>query len=230
MQNSSFAFAARPPLRLCGAFVIVAISTFLLSFQTGVSAASPAAAGAAKTVVFFGDSLTAGYGLDNPGEQSYPALIQKKVAAAGLGWRVVNAGLSGDTTAGGLRRVDWILRQPIDVFVLALGANDGLRGVSPAASADNLQQIVDRVRAKYPAAKIVVAGMQLPPSLGLEFTRQFGEIFPALAKKNDATLIPFLLEGVGGDPRYNLGDRIHPNPEGHKLLAETVWKTVQPLL
>ncbi|HEY1108540.1 MAG TPA: GDSL-type esterase/lipase family protein, partial [Opitutaceae bacterium] len=138
--------------------------------------------------------------------------------------------LSGDTTAGGLRRVDWILRQPIDVFVLALGANDGLRGVSPAASAANLQQIVDRVKAKYPSAKVVVAGMQLPPSLGLEFTRQFGEMFPALAKKNDATLIPFLLDGVGGDPRYNLGDRIHPNPEGHKLVAETVWKTVRPLL
>lgn len=230
MQKSSFVPLGRWPLPLCCAFVIVAVSTFLLSFQTGLRTAAGAGAAGTKTVVFFGDSLTAGYGLENPGEQSYPALIQKKVTDAGLGWRVVNAGLSGDTTAGGLRRVDWILRQPIDIFVLALGANDGLRGVSPAASATNLQQIVDRVKAKYPSAKIVVAGMQLPPSLGLEFTRQFGEMFPALAKKNDATLIPFLLEGVGGDPRYNLGDRIHPNPEGHKLLAETVWKTVKPLL
>lgn len=230
MQKTSFVLLGRWPALLWCSFVVVAISTFLLSFQTGLRTAAGAGAAGTKTVVFFGDSLTAGYGLENPGEQSYPALIQKKVADAGLGWRVVNAGLSGDTTAGGLRRVDWILRQPIEVFVLALGANDGLRGVSPAASAVNLQQIVDRVKAKYPSAKIVVAGMQLPPSLGLEFTRQFGEMFPALAKKNDATLIPFLLEGVGGDARYNLGDRIHPNPEGHKLLAETVWKTLRPLL
>ncbi|MES2696795.1 MAG: arylesterase [Verrucomicrobiota bacterium] len=208
---------------------LACLAYFAISFFSALSTASPAA-GAPRTVVFFGDSLTAGYGLENPGDDAYPALIQKKIEDAKLDWRVVNAGLSGETTAGGLRRIDWILRQPIDLFVLALGANDGLRGVSPAASRENLQQIVDRVRAKYPAAKIVVAGMQLPPSLGLDFTRQFGEMFPAVAKKNDATLLPFLLDGVGGIPRYNLGDRIHPNAAGHKLVAETVWKTLQPLL
>ncbi len=183
-----------------------------------------------RTVVFFGDSLTAGYGLANPGADAFPALIQEKIRTAGLAWKVVNAGLSGETTSGGLRRVDWILRQPVDLFVLALGANDGLRGISPAVSRTNLQQIVDRVRARYPKATIVIAGMQMPPQLGADFAREFGTMFPALAQQNDATLIPFLLEGVGGVLRYNLEDRIHPNPAGHKLIAETVWQVLKPLL
>jgi len=183
-----------------------------------------------RTVVFFGDSLTAGYGLANPGAESYPALIQEKTRAAGLDWKVVNAGLSGETTSGGLRRVDWILRQPVDLFVLALGANDGLRGISPAVSRTNLQQIVDRVRARYPKATLVIAGMQMPPQLGAEFAREFGAMFPALAQKNDAALIPFLLDGVGGVLRYNLEDRIHPNPAGHQRIAETVWQVLKPLL
>jgi acyl-CoA thioesterase-1 len=188
------------------------------------------AADTQRTIVFFGDSLTAGYGLDNPAADAYPALIQEKIADAKLDWRVINAGLSGETTAGGLRRVDWILRQPVDVFVLALGANDGLRGISPSVTRSNLQQIIERVRAKYPKARIVVAGMQMPPAFGADYTRAFQELYPDVASKNEAALIPFLLEGVGGLVRYNLGDRIHPNVAGHKLIAETVWKAVAPLL
>lgn len=194
------------------------------------SVAHLSAAGSARTIVFFGDSLTAGYGLDNPGADAYPALIQEKIDEEKLNWRVVNAGLSGETTAGGLRRVDWILRQPVDIFVLALGANDGLRGISPSVSKSNLQEIIDRVRAKYPKAKIVVAGMQMPPAFGADFTRAFQEMYPAVAEKNDAALVPFLLEGVGGLARYNIADRIHPNNAGHKRMAETVWKVLRPLL
>lgn len=185
---------------------------------------------ATRTVVFFGDSLTAGYGLEDPSTESYPALVQEKINAAGLGWRVVNAGLSGETTSGGLRRVDWILRQPVDVFVLALGANDGLRGIDPALTRENLQKIVDRVRAKYPSARLVIAGMQMPAAMGLEFSRAFEQVFPAIATKNDAVLIPFLLDGVGGHADLNLPDRIHPNPRGQAIVAESVWKVLRPLL
>ncbi len=190
----------------------------------GLAAAEP------RTLVFFGDSLTAGYGLENPATEAYPARIQEKIDSAGLAWRAVNAGLSGETTAGGLRRIDWVLRQPVDLFVLALGANDGLRGISPAVSRQNLQQIIDRVRAKYPAAKLVVAGMQMPPGMGADFVREFQEIFPAVAEKNHAALLPFLLEGVGGSARLNQADRIHPTAEGHAVIAENIWKLLRPLL
>ncbi len=188
------------------------------------------AAEPARTIVFFGDSLTAGYGLDDPSSQGYPALIQKKIDAAGLPWRTVNAGLSGETTAGGLRRIDWILRQPIDVFVLALGANDGLRGIDPASSRANLQKILERVRAKYPEARLVVAGMKMPPAMGADFARAFDGMYPELAAKNDATLIPFLLDGVGGDPRLNQGDRIHPTAAGQEILADNVWGVLRKML
>ncbi len=183
-----------------------------------------------RVVVFFGDSLTAGYGLDDPASQAYPALIQQKLTAAGLRWRVVNAGLSGETTSGGARRVDWILRQPIDIFLLALGANDGLRGIDVSVSRTNLQRIIDRVREKNPSAQIVLAGMMMPPTLGADYTREFAAIYPALAEKNRATLIPFLLERVGGVAALNQGDQIHPNPAGHAVIAETVWSQLQPLL
>ena len=188
------------------------------------------AADAAHTVVFFGDSLTAGYGLDDPRSQAYPALIQEKIDAAHLPWRVVNAGLSGETTAAGLRRVDWILRQPVDVFVLALGANDGLRGIDPSVSTKNLQGIIDRVRAKYPDAKIVLAGMQLPPTLGEEYGRAFAAIYPPLAEKNHLVLIPFLLANVGGHMDLNQPDNIHPTAAGAAVVAETVWQALRPLL
>jgi len=189
-----------------------------------------ARAAATRTIVFFGDSLTAGYGLDDPSSESYPARIQEKIDAEKPGWRAVNAGLSGETTSGGLRRVDWILRQPVDIFVLALGGNDGLRGIDPAVSRTNLQQILERVRAKYPNAKLVLAGMQMPPSMGADFAKAFEQMYPAVAEKSGAVLVPFLLNGVGGQLDLNLPDRIHPNAKGHAILADTVWKTLRPLL
>jgi acyl-CoA thioesterase-1 len=183
-----------------------------------------------KTVIFFGDSLTAGLGLEDPAADAYPAVIQKKITDARLPWRVVNAGLSGETTAGGLRRVDWILRQPVDVFVLALGGNDGLRGIDPALTRANLQGIIDKVKAKDPAAKIVLAGMMMPPSMGEDYARAFRDLYPALAEKNGITLVPFLLEGVGGSPELNQADGIHPTVRGHAMVAETVWKVLKSLL
>jgi len=183
-----------------------------------------------KTIVFFGDSLTAGYGLDDPETDAYPAVIQRKITEAHLPYRVVNAGLSGETTSGGLRRIDWILRQPVDIFVLALGGNDGLRGIEPQVSRANLQGIIDRVRAKNPAAKIVVAGMMVPPTMGEDYARDFAATFPEVARANHAVLIPFLLEGVGGRPDLNQPDNIHPTPRGHAIVAETVWAVLHPLL
>lgn len=202
----------------------------LLLGTIGLGLTAAFAAAAPRTIVFFGDSLTAGYGLEAPTEDAFPALIQKKIAAAGLDWRVVNAGLSGETTAGGLRRVDWILRQPIDLFVLALGGNDGLRGISPTVSSANLQGIIDRVKAKYPEAKIVLAGMMMPPSMGESYARDFAGMYPALGQKNDLTVVPFLLEGVGGIAAMNQHDRIHPNEKGHAVIAEALWKYLRPLL
>ena len=198
---------------------------------SGVLALAPAGfAAEARTILFFGDSLTAGLGLADPASEAFPALIQARLNAAGLRWRIVNGGLSGETSSGGLRRVDWLLRSPVDVFVLALGANDGLRGISPVLTRTNLEQIIARVRAKYPAVKIIVAGMQIPPELGPDYTREFGAIFPAVAKKQNAMLLPFLLEGVGGEHELNQGDRIHPNAAGHAVIAKNLWRILRPLL
>ena len=200
----------------------------LVILLNGVARAGEAPAG--RTLVFFGDSLTAGFGLADPAAEAYPALIQARIRDAGLPWRVVNAGLSGETTAGGLRRIDWTLRTPPDLFVLALGANDGLRGISPALMRSNLEEIIGRVRRRQPAARIVLAGMQMPPELGPEHAAAFARVFPEVAEKTGATLVPFLLDGVGGVAELNQGDRIHPNPAGHAVIAETVWKILQPLL
>jgi acyl-CoA thioesterase-1 len=189
-----------------------------------------AAAAEQRTLVFLGDSLTAGYGLNDAATEAYPAVIQRKIDAAGLSWRVVNAGVSGETSAGGLRRIDWVLRQPVDLLVLALGANDGLRGLSPEATRANLQQIIERVRTRRPQAKVVIAGMQMPPSYGPEYAEGFRRIFPALAEKNSAPLVTFLLEGVAAQPDLNQADGIHPNPAGHAHMAETVWAALVPLL
>lgn len=183
-----------------------------------------------RTIVFLGDSLTAGYGLANPAAEAYPALIQQKIDDAGLPWRVVNAGLSGDTTAGGLRRINWLLRQPIDILVLALGGNDGLRGIDPAVTRRNLEGIIDRTRAKYPAVRVVLAGMQMPANMGEGYTEEFRDVFPAVARVKHCTLIPFLLESVGGVPELNQPDMIHPTPAGQRLIAATVWSTLRPLL
>ena len=181
-----------------------------------------------KTMVFFGDSLTAGLGVDP--DEAFPALIQRKLEASGRAWRVVNAGLSGETTAGGLRRLDWILRQRVDIFIIELGGNDGLRGIDPASSRSNLEAMIKRARDRYPEAKIVLAGMQMPANMGADYTRQFSAIFPDLAKKHGISLILFLLEGVGGVPGLNQADGIHPTAEGHRIVAETVWRALQPLL
>ncbi|MCK6691941.1 MAG: arylesterase [Thermoanaerobaculia bacterium] len=200
--------------------------------SSGAVAAEPdatkTAAPARKSIVFFGNSLTAAYQLSP--EQGFPALIQQKIDSLGLPYQCVNAGLSGETTAGGKNRIDWILTQPVDIFVLELGGNDALRGLPVEESKKNLQAIIDQVKAKYPDCKIVVAGMMAPPNLGPAYTKAFRDMYPALAKANKTALVPFLLENVGGEPSLNLEDGIHPNAEGHKIVAETVWKVLKGFL
>jgi len=181
-----------------------------------------------KTIVVFGDSLAAGLGVDP--EEAFPALLQRQIDDAGWNYAVVNAGVSGDTTAGGLRRIDWQLQRKVDVLVLELGGNDGLRGIPVEATKANLQAIIDRAKQKYPRMQIVVAGMQMPPNMGEEYNAAFRRIFPDLAKANNAALIPFLLAGVGGQPELNQTDRIHPTAEGYRIVAENVWKVLKPLL
>jgi len=183
---------------------------------------------ARKTLLFFGDSLTAGYGVGK--ELSYPSVLQTRIDSLGWEFEVVNAGLSGETSAAGLRRIDWILRRPIDLFVLELGGNDGLRGIPLEYTEKTLQQILDRVHKRYPEAILVIAGMQLPPNLGPHYIEEFRAIFPRLAKNNEAHLIPFLLEGVGGEPELMLPDGIHPTATGHRAVAELVWKQLEPIL
>ena len=196
--------------------------------SAGTTAPEPTPHTRLRTILIFGDSITAGFGLAE--EQAFPALLQQKIDERGLPFTVVNAGLSGDTSAGGLRRIAWMLREPVDVFVLELGGNDGLRGTSPEVTKQNLQRIIDRVREQNPEARIVIAGMQIPPNLGYAHTRRFREIFSELAVENDALLIPFLLEGVGGVPSLNQPDGIHPTAEGHRIVAETVWNVLYPVL
>jgi acyl-CoA thioesterase-1 len=181
-----------------------------------------------RTILFYGDSLTAGYGLSP--EEAFPALIDQKLKKQGKNWKVINGGLSGETSAGGLARIDWMLRQPVDIFILELGGNDGLRGLPLEQTKSNLQGIIDKVKAKNPNVKIILAGMMVPPNMGPEYSEQFKSVYPDLAKKNKATLIPFLLEGVGGIEKLNLADGIHPNPEGHKIVAETIWRVLTPML
>jgi len=192
------------------------------------SFAGTASAAETKTIVFFGDSITAGYGVDP--DEAYPALIQKKIDGAGLPWRVVNAGLSGETTAGGLRRLDWILRQKVDIFVIELGGNDGLRGIAPATTHANLLTIIRRIQLHDPHVKVVLAGMQMPTNMGPAYTREFADLYPAVARARDAVLIPFLLDRVGGVPGLNQADGIHPNAEGHCMVAENVWNVISFLL
>ena len=181
-----------------------------------------------KTIVFFGNSLTAGYGL-NP-EQAFPSLIQKKIDSLNLPYTVVNAGVSGETSSGGKTRIDWILQQPVDIFVLELGANDGLRGIPLSETRKNLQDIVDSVKTNHPLAKLLFAGMQIPPNMGQKYAGEFRDMFGDLATKNSMALIPFLLEGVGGEPELNQADGIHPNEAGSRIVAENVWKELQKLL
>jgi acyl-CoA thioesterase I len=181
-------------------------------------------------VLCFGTSLTAGLGLAP--EAAYPALLQHKVDAAGLSFRVVNAGVSGETSAAGLRRIDWLLQQPgrLAVLVLELGVNDALRGQDLSAAQRDLQAIIDRTRARFAGVRIVIAGMAAPPNLGARYTREFRDLFVALARDNHAALIPFLLEGVAGRSDLNQADGIHPTEAGARIVADNVWKVLEPEL
>ncbi len=179
-------------------------------------------------MLFLGTSLTAGFGLD-PAE-AFPALVQQKIDAAGLRYRVVNAGVSGETSAGALRRVDWLLRQPVAVLVVETGANDGLRGQDPDATRANIQAILEAARRREPKARLVLAAMETVPNYGDDYQGRFRALYPALARSNGATLLPFLLDGVAGDPRLNQPDGIHPTAEGEKRVADNVWKVLRPLL
>ena len=186
------------------------------------------AAPAPAVILFLGDSITAGYGLDI--SQAYPALIQQKIDAQRWPFKVVNAGQSGDTTSGGLNRIDWLLRSRIDVLVLELGANDGLRGVPADTIQKNLQAIIDRVTTKYPAAKIIIAGMKMPTNIGASYSKQFESVFVSVAQKNNAPLFPFILEGVGGVRDLNLPDGMHPTARGQQIVATNMWKVLEPVL
>jgi len=179
-------------------------------------------------ILFFGNSLTAGLGLEP--DQAFPNLIQNKIDEMGAEYAVINAGLSGETSAGGLNRIEWVMNQTFSIFILELGANDGLRGLPLESTKSNLQGIIDKVKSKYPNIRIVIAGMMVPPNMGEEYSGEFLSVYPELAKNNDAELIPFLLDGVAGNPDLNLPDGIHPNVEGHQIVAGNVWKVLKPLL
>ena len=181
-----------------------------------------------KKIIFFGDSLTAGYGLSE--DEAYPAIIQNKLLENHLDAVVVNSGVSGDTTAAGLGRLDWSLKVTPDIFVLALGANDGLRGIPPLVTKTNLEKIIDRVRENSPGVKIVLVGMELPTNLGTDYRKNFSAVFPSIAKEKNVEFIPFLLSGVAGDKALNQSDGIHPTAEGQKIVAENVWKVIQKIL
>lgn len=191
--------------------------------DTTGSKTAKAVANNAKTILFFGDSLTAGYGLDDPATEAYPSVIQEKIDSLKLPYKVINGGLSGETSAGGLGRIDWLLKQNIDVFILELGANDGLRGLQTDETEKNLQAIIDKVKAKYPKARLVLEGMMVPPNMGADYANAFKAIFPALAKKNNMVLVPFLLANVAGIKDLNQGDGIHPTAKGAKIVASNVW-------
>ncbi len=193
------------------------------------AATKPDSTSGDKIVLFFGDSLTAGYGLPDP-SQAYPGVVQNKIDEAKLHYKVVNAGVSGETSAGGKARINWILKQKVDVFVLELGANDGLRGIPVTATMENLQAIIDAVKVKYPNAKLVLLGMQVPPNMGGKYAYSFKAIFPGLAAKNNMTFMPFLLKDVGGVPSLNQKDGIHPTAEGAKIVGNNVWQMLQPVL
>lgn len=204
--------------------------------STETSIAAEAAAGDSvndtesgnKVILFFGDSLTAGYGIEL--EEAFPALIQQRLDSLGMDYTVINSGLSGETTSGGLNRIKWVLNQKVDVFVLELGANDGLRGIPLDQTQSNLQAIIEEVKNKNPDTQIILAGMQIPPNMGPEYTTEFRQLFPELADKNDIPLIPFLLDGVAGIPEMNLEDGIHPTPEGHKIVTENVWNVLKEVV
>lgn len=181
-----------------------------------------------KKILFYGNSITAAYGLDP--SDAFSSIIQRRIDSLNMDYTCVNAGNSGETTKGGISRLDWVLKEPVDIFVLELGANDGLRGYDVTESKANLITIIQKVKTKYPDAKILLAGMKVPPSMGEEYFLNFEKIYEEIAQEQEVALIPFLLDKVAGEPDLNLPDGIHPTEEGHKILAETVWKHLQPLL
>ena len=197
--------------------------------SAGAPAAAPAVPDDRPVVVFLGTSLTAGLGLASD-EDTYVARVAELADSAGTPIRAVNAGVSGETSAGGLRRLDWVLREPLDVLVIELGANDGLRGQDPFALQGNLTQIVRRTRTRYPEAEIVLAGMEAPPNLGPLYTAAFHQVFPSVSETEQTLLIPFILDGVAGVPSLNQSDGIHPTPEGHRMMARHVWSVLGPLI
>ena len=203
--------------------IALCLSVFLPALSAQTTTPAPK-----KTILFLGDSLTAGLGVQ-PAE-AFPALLAEKIRAAELPYEVENAGLSGDTSAGGLRRIDWLLQRPVDILFLELGANDGLRGQQLKSLKANLQAIIDKTKAKNPQVKVVVAGMQVPPNLGAEYASGFQKVYTELARENNAVLIPFLLEGVGGNRELNQQDLIHPSAAGHRIIADLVWRTLEPIL
>jgi acyl-CoA thioesterase-1 len=194
----------------------------------GRDGAGSTPAAAAPVILFVGTSLTAGLGVEP--DQAYPALIQQKIDSAGLHYRVVNAGVSGETSAGALRRIDWLLREPVALLVLETGANDGLRGQDPDSIRGNIQAIIDRVHAAQPQVRILLVGMNAMPNLGRGYITRFQAVFPAVARANGLPMVPALLEGVGGVDSLNQPDGIHPTPAGHRKLAANVWQTLLPLL
>jgi acyl-CoA thioesterase I len=202
--------------------VVIALSAFLLAGAEVTDHNDP------RRVIIFGDSITAGYGLDQ--DQAFPAILQEKVEELDLDVEVINAGVSGETSAGGLRRIDWVLQRELDVFVLELGGNDGLRGIDPEVTKQNLQQIMDKVWASYPDSRIILAGMEAPPNMGDSYTSRFRQIFSELAESNNVIFMPFILEDVGGEPELNQSDGIHPTAEGHEIIAENLWEYLRPVL
>jgi len=208
---------------------MVACTLLLVTGGAVSDADAQNANGQKKRIVILGDSITAGYGLDP--DEAYPSLLQKKIDDAQLPYTVINAGVSGDTSSGGLRRIDWVLGQKgADVLLIALGGNDGLRGVSPNETEKNLSGIIDKARAKSPQIKIVLIGMEMPPNMGVEFTASFKAVFSKVATAKNVQLIPFLLQGVGGDLKLNQPDRIHPTAEGQKIIADHLWKDLEKQL
>lgn len=192
------------------------ITTFALSAQEQ------------KNILIFGDSITAGYGVDP--EQAFPSILQQKIDSAGLHFKVINGGLSGETSAGGLRRISWVLQRKVDIMILELGGNDGLRGIELQSTKNNLQQIITTAQTKDPDIQIIIAGMQVPPNLGIEYTNEFVNLYIDLAEENNLPLIPLILDAVGGYEEFMQPDKIHPNAEGHLIVAETVWKTLFPII
>ena len=207
----------------CKRIGIIKVAIFLCGLTLSANAFAQE-----KQILIFGDSITAGFGLEE--QNAFPAFIQQKIDTLGMKYNVVNAGLSGETSAGGLRRIDWVLQQPVDIFVLELGGNDGLRGIDPDNTKQNLQGIIGKVEEKYPGAEIILTGMEAPPNMGERYTEEFRSVFYELAEENDVTFMPFILEGVAGNPELNQGDGIHPTEEGHRVIAENLWTYLQRVL